>query len=109
MEKLTQEIDLGLAKILVLSNMINRKTDFCCFVNDTAHCRYIEVKLYKDIKSYNGIPTSFKVFYDETDNKNRLDDINRCIEFLEMTLKDKYIYHSALHAIKEYVITSYEI
>jgi hypothetical protein len=115
MEKIdyTKEIDLGIAKILVLCNLINRKTELCCFVNDTAHCRYIEVKLYKDVKSYAGTPIEFKLRYDDDnyrkDDKNRLEEANRCVEFLERTLKNKNIDYSMLHPIKEYVITQYEI
>jgi hypothetical protein len=109
----TQEIDLGLAKILTLSNIINRKTDMCCFTNDVAHCSFIEIKLYKTKKEYNKIPAIFKINYDEgeydKDSKGRLDEINRCVDFLEQTLKEKTVPYSLCEPIKEYVIKSYEI
>jgi len=108
MENLTKQIDLGLAKILVLCNQINRKTELCCFVNDTAHCRYIEIKLFEDVNSYMKEPIEFKIRYDK-DGKYMTTEINRCIEFLEDTVKNKQIDYSTIHAIKEYVITSYKI
>lgn len=109
----TKEIDLGLAKILVISNLLNRKTELCCFVHDVAHCRVIEVRLFKDVKSYNKTPVTFSMRYDEgkynKDNKDRLDAINRCVEFLENTLKEKKVDYGVLHQIKEYVTIAYEI
>lgn len=112
----TKEIDFGIAKILVLANIINRKTELCCFCSDVAHIRKIEIKLHKDVKSYLKEPITFEISYDideqyswRCDSSDRLEEINRCVEFLEKTLKDKKIDYSMIHAVKEYVITSYEI
>lgn len=108
-ENHTKEIDFGLAKILVLCNILNRKTELCCFVNDVAHCRYIEVRVYKDVKSFNGTPIEFEVHYENRDSEYLLKEINRCVEYLEKLLKKREIDLSVLTPIKEYVITSYEI
>jgi hypothetical protein len=109
----TKEIDLGLAKILALANLINRKTELCCFANDVAHCRYLEIKLHKDIKSYLEPPVRFKVSYDElkysNDGEERLQEVNRCVGFLEQTLKDKNIDFSMLDKVMVEVIESYLI
>lgn len=113
---LSQQIDLEIAKIFFLSNQINRKTKLCCFVNDTAHCGYIEVKLHTSKDKYADTPVLFKLDYQtdtkydwQVDSKDRLDECERCVEFLEKTLKDEKIDYSLLYAVKEYVITSYEI
>lgn len=114
--KLTQKIDLGLAKILVLANIINRKTDMCCFSEDVAHCEQIEIKLTESKINYTKTPVTFKVSYSidknyswNTDSENRLKDCERCIEFLENTLTEKNIDYSQLYAVTEKIITSYEI
>lgn len=113
---LSQQIELGIAKIFFLSNQINRKTKLCCFVNDTAHCGYIEVKLHSGKDRYTETPVMFKLDYEineeyswKIDSKDRLDECERCVEFLEKTLKDEKIDYSLIYAVKEYVITSYEI
>jgi hypothetical protein len=113
---LSQQIELEIAKIFFLSNQINRKTKLCCFVNDTAHCGYIEVKLHSGKDKYTETPVMFKLDYEineeyswKTDSKDRLNECNRCVEFLEKTLKDEKIDYNFLYAVKEYVITSYEI
>ena len=113
---LSQQIELGIAKIFFLSNQINRKTKLCCFVNDTAHCGYIEVKLHTGKDKYTETPVLFKLDYEidsnyswKIDSKDRLDECERCVKFLEKTLKKEKIDYSLLYAVKEYVITSYEI
>lgn len=113
---ITQQIDLGLAKILVLANLINRKTEMCCFSEDTAHCGYIEIKLTESKINYSKSPAIFKIKYEVSeehswlkDNQNRLDDLERCIEFLENVLKDKKIDYSVCYAVTKKIITSYEI
>ena len=115
-EQLTREIDLGLAKIMCLAMLINRKTELCCFVNDSGHVRSMDIKLYPTVKNYNGTPVSFEVKYDASgdpywyvDSDERLQEINRCIEFLETCLKDRSINYDMLNKVKEYVITAYEI
>lgn len=113
---LSDEIELEIAKIFFLANQINRKTEMCCFAHDTAHCGYIEIKLHATKKDYNGAPVVFELKYDNSgkhdwyiDTQERLDNAKKCVEFLEQTLKDRMINYSILNALKEYVITSYEI
>ena len=113
---LADEIELEIAKIFFLANQINRKTEMCCFANDTAHCGYIEIKLHTTKQDYNGVPVVFELRYDisgkhywHVDTQERLDNAKKCVEFLEQTLKDRMINYSILNALKEYIITSYEI
>ena len=114
--KITQQIDLALAKVLVLANLINRKTEMCCFAEDTAHCEYIEIRLYDRKDNYNGVPAKLQIRYKVDseldwmqDNQSRLEECERGIEFLENVLNDKKIDYSDLYAVTERVITSYEI
>lgn len=114
--ELPQQIELEIAKIAFLSNQINRKTKMCCFFNDTAHCELIEVRLHQTKKNYASTPVLFKMSYENSpkydwiqDSESRLNELKRCVEFLEITLKDQKINYSLIEAVKEYVITSYEI
>ncbi len=115
-ENYTTEIDEAILKVMALGSIINRKTEICCFVSDIAHVRKLEVKLHKNVKLYNGTPVMFEFDYEvskeyswKVDSKSRLDNINRCVEFLEQTLKDKKINYEMLYAVKETIIASYEI
>ena len=113
---LADKIELEIAKIFFLANQINRKTEMCCFANDVAHCNYVEIKLHKTKKDYNGVAVVFKLKYDVSgeyewniDSQERLDKAKKCVEFLEKTLNDLKIDYSIVYAVKEYVVTSYEI
>ena len=113
---LSEKIDLGLAKIMFLGNQINRKTKMCCFVNDVAHCEYLEIKLLPTKQKYNDVPVAFEVKYATSgkydfyvDSKDRLDNIERCISVLEEVLKKEQINYDLFHAVKKYVVDFYEI
>jgi len=114
--ELTKEIDFGLAKIMVLCNIINRKTEMCCFVDDSGHIEKLTIRLFDKKQNYTGTPVSFETSYQVSeeytfyvDGIERLNEINRCVEFLENTLKSKSIQYDMLHQVKEYVTIAYEI
>jgi hypothetical protein len=113
---LSQKIELGIAKIFFLANQINRKTDICVFTTDTAHCSYIELRIVRSKSEYDKDPIIFSVHYTNEfskfngeDTLERLKEIEKCITALEDILKDKKIDYSLFYAVREYIITSYQI
>ncbi len=110
----TKEIDLGLAKIVTMANIINRKTELCCEVNDCGQIRELRVSVYQNCKEiWNQTPCKFVLSYQDRpydkDSKHRLDRINDCIEFLETCMNDNKIPFGMCDEIKEYVTTGYRI
>lgn len=113
---ISQKVDLGIGKILFLGNQINRKTDACCFIDDSGHVCSLKLRIHKTKKNYNSTPIVYELDYEvseryswKKDSEERLYRINRCVEFLENTLKEKKIDYSIIYAVEEYIVTSYEI
>lgn len=111
---IAREIDLGLAKIMAMANVINRKTELCCMVSDAGHIRQLKVEVYQNCKEiWNQTPCKFEVSYGQPhfdrDSKYRLDQINNCIEFLETCLKDNKVPFGMTEEIRQWVTVGYSI
>lgn len=111
-----EQVDLAIAKIAVLCNQINRKTEICAFFKDNAHVSKIEVSVRQSKKHYEGTPAEFEINYNaegspfnSKDDKYTLKRCNECIESLEAILTDKKVDFSMFEAVREYVIARYEI
>jgi len=112
--ELEQKIDLWLAKLLVLSSLINRKTDAGCFINDSAHIEQISFKLYKNKELFNDIYAEFEIRYWNSyewwkDSEERLEYLNKAIWIFEEILNTKKVDFSLFNKIEEYVVTGYSL
>ncbi len=117
-EEITKGIDLGLAKIMCLANIINRKTTMGCVTSDLGYIRSLRLEVYPHFSNPNKqAPAKFEISYDtdssrfklSVDSKHRLEAIERCIEFLEATLKEKKIAFNMTDEVKKWVTVGYEI
>ena len=117
-KSISEKVDLAIAKIALLCNQINRKTEMCCFFEDVAHCSYITVSLYKTKKEYNSTPIKFQESYNIVvktnhligeDTQNRLNNLNRVVEYLEDVLKSKEISYDSLYKETSEIVTAYYI
>ncbi len=113
---ITEKIDLNIAKIFFLANQINRKTEMCCFANDHGHVSSIEIRLFETKKDWSKEPITFELSYEcneefewRRDSSERFDESERCVSFLEQTLKAKGIVYNMLNPFKEYIVTRFEI
>lgn len=111
---LKKRIDLLLAKSLVLANFINRNTEMCCFIDDTAHCDYVEFKMHDTKKDWNSPGVKFTYHYEINgnvykDSENKENDLIEFVEFLERSLNDKKIDYSYLYAETKEVIDYYTL
>ena len=115
-KSISEKVDLAIAKIALLCNQINRKTEMCCFFEDVAHCSFITVRLHKTKKEYNSTPIKFEESYNSVgriligeDTQNRLNNLNRVVEYLEDVLKSKEISYDYLYKETSEIVTGYYI
>ena len=117
-KSISEKVDLAIVKIALLCNQINRKTEMCCFFEDVAHCSFITVRLHETKKKYNSIPIKFEQSYNIVgksnhligeDTQNRLNNLNRVVEYLEDVLKSKEISYDYLYKETSEIVTGYYI
>ena len=112
----TPLIDAGIAKVLTLCSIVNRKTELCCMVNDSAHCRHLEVDLYptnESVTDRRTAPVKFRIEYKNTglypDNRHGVQSLERFAEVLEQCLNDRKIPYDTLYPVMHEVVKHYQI
>lgn len=112
--ELKKQIDTLLAKSLILANYINRNTEMCCFIDDVAHCGWLEFRLLENKKNYESPPIKKTIYYEiagefSKDSEDRKEQLEEWVLFLEETLKNKKIDFSGLYAETREIIDYYTI
>lgn len=111
--QIIKEIDLGISKIMTLANLINRKTDMCCFIEDMGHIEKLTIRIHKTKKDYLSTSINLTVSYDDgkyyKDGQERLNHVSECIESLEEILKTKQIDYSNFYPVLKEVVDYYTI
>jgi len=112
----TPVIDAGIAKILTLCSIVNRKTEMCCMIRDSSHCRSLEIDVYPTSASVTDrvtAPVKFSLGYENTpinpDNQYRIESIERFTCFLETCLNEREIPYKMLCEVMHEVVKHYEV
>ena len=112
----TPVIDAGIAKILTLCSIVNRKTEMCCMIRDSSHCRSLEIDVYPTSASVTDRvtpPVKFRIDYKNTglypDCNHTVESIDRFVEVLENCLNERKIPYKMLCEIMHEVVKHYEV
>lgn len=113
---LEQKVDIAIGKIFLLCNQINRKTDFCVFIDDSGHIESIRIRLSESKMKYNEKQILFECYYSNSgkwahngkDSDERLKRLEDFVSTLEVILKERKIDYSLFIPVYERVLSYYE-